>query len=90
MAPPLEQFHASQLPVRINTLLNGKPRRPPIKLEECPLMEMVQYKCNIKKSDLPERPVILCEPVVRLFRKCEGGPTVETTAWEGLREQGGK
>lgn len=70
MAPPTPVYPVSALPTEINTLANGKPRKPPITdLKECPLKEMVQYKCNISKpKSKGAQPVIICEPVVRMFR----------------------
>lgn len=70
MAPPIPQVPLSALQHEINTLPSGKPRRPPVNLADCALKEMVQYKCN---SERPKqkglRPIIVCEPVVRLFRE---------------------
>ncbi|KAF2450053.1 hypothetical protein P171DRAFT_204368 [Karstenula rhodostoma CBS 690.94] len=93
MAPPTPVYPASALPSSINTLANGKPRKPPITdLRECTLKEMVQYKCNVEKSKVKgAQPLIVCDPVVRMFRVCRDGLHVETTAWEGLearREEG--
>ena len=70
MAPPTPTYPVSALPTEINTLANGKARKPPIKnLKDCALKEMVQYKCNIEKPKAKgAEPVILCYPVVRLFR----------------------
>lgn len=67
MAPPTETFPASQLSSRVHLATNGKRRKgDEIKLEDCELMEMVQYSCELegKKKD-----VIKCRPIVKLFRK---------------------
>ncbi|KAF1972038.1 hypothetical protein BU23DRAFT_555548 [Bimuria novae-zelandiae CBS 107.79] len=91
MAPPTPIYPVFALPTEINTLANGKPRKPPIKdLRDCALKEMVQYKCNISQETKGTKPLIICEPVVRLFRVCQDGLHVETTAWEGseARERG--
>ncbi|KAF1919072.1 mitochondrial export protein Som1 [Ampelomyces quisqualis] len=86
MPPPISIYPLSALESQINTLPNGKARKPPVRLIDCPLKELVQYKCNLsvpeKKS---ERVTIVCEPVVRLLRQCENGFSVETTAWEGWK-----
>ncbi|KAL9022028.1 MAG: hypothetical protein Q9185_000769 [Variospora sp. 1 TL-2023] len=80
MAPPIETFPASEVPVRVQTAANGKRRKgDKIKLEDCELLEMVQYSCWLegKKQDVTK-----CRPIVKLFRKCAGGLIVETTALE--------
>jgi hypothetical protein len=71
MAPPIPVFHVSQLSTEVNTLPNGKPRkqRDKIDLLDCPLKEMVQYKCNFNKPKRGEKPVVICEPVVRFYRQ---------------------
>ncbi|KAF1948971.1 hypothetical protein CC80DRAFT_497820 [Byssothecium circinans] len=86
MAPPLPLIPPSALEAELNTLPSGKPRRPPLVLTDCALKELVQYKCNIDKPvTRGARPVIYCEPVVRLIRQCANGVHVETTAWEGWK-----
>ncbi|CAI6333700.1 unnamed protein product [Periconia digitata] len=55
---------------------------PPRALTDCPLKEITQYKCNAEKPKGAKRPVVICDPVVRLFRVCANGMHVETTAWE--------
>lgn len=86
MPPPIPVYPLSALESQINVLPNGKARKPPVKLEDCALKEMVQYKCNVKMPLEKDRsPEIVCEPVVRLLRQCAGGLTVETTAWEGWK-----
>jgi hypothetical protein len=67
MAPIIPTFHASELPSQVNVLPSGKPRKPPINLDDCAKKEMVQYKCNVHKSD--KNPIIICEPVVRFYRQ---------------------
>jgi len=70
MPPPLPLHTLDALESQVNVLPNGKARKPPIKLTDCALKELVQYKCNILK---PERkgamPTIVCEPFVRLLRQ---------------------
>jgi len=83
MAPPISTIPVTDLEASINTLPSGKRRNPPVNLSDCALKELVQYKCNVeapkKKGVVPQ---IICEPLVHLLRKCPGGLTVETTAWE--------
>ncbi|KAF2477162.1 uncharacterized protein BDR25DRAFT_300186 [Lindgomyces ingoldianus] len=84
MAPPLQPIPLSALETEISRLANGKPRKPAAAISnvrDCPLKEMVQYKCNIyppkpsegaeggKKKQNKAEPTIICEPVVRLFRQ---------------------
>ena len=67
MAPPVETFPASELPYRIQISANGKRRKgQDIKLDECELMEMVQYSCWL---DGPKKDITICKPIVKLFRK---------------------
>jgi len=69
MSPPLPLHTLPTLESQINLLPNGKPRKPPVKLSDCALKELVQYKCNI--SELGKKgadPVVICEPFVRLLR----------------------
>lgn len=86
MPPPTTTHTLSALESDINVLTNGKLRRPPVKLTDCALKELVQYKCNVSKPAVKgAQPNIICEPVVRLLRMCENGLSVETTAWEGWK-----
>ncbi|PYH76194.1 hypothetical protein BO82DRAFT_359379 [Aspergillus uvarum CBS 121591] len=91
MAPLVPVFHAETLPehVNISTKNFQEKRRKggPVDLEKCQLLEMVQFSCNPPQGGIPKPGVIVCQPVVRLFRRCAGGLTVETTAWEPIRLQ---
>ncbi|KAL8780267.1 MAG: hypothetical protein Q9213_006543 [Squamulea squamosa] len=84
MAPPIETFPSSQLPYRVQAAANGKRRKgEEIKLNECELMEMVQYSCWLEGK---RKDITICKPIVKLFRKCAGNLVVETTAFEeGVR-----
>ncbi|KAF2215939.1 hypothetical protein CERZMDRAFT_34996 [Cercospora zeae-maydis SCOH1-5] len=83
MPPIVEAFHASELESHLNTLPSGKARKSPIKdlKEDCELKELIQYKCEPEGEQGKQR--VVCRPVLRLFRQCANGLTVETTAWEG-------
>ncbi|KAF2675012.1 hypothetical protein BT63DRAFT_449995 [Microthyrium microscopicum] len=83
---PFETFSINELEERVNKLPNGKPRHPPIKLEDCELMRLVQYNCDVqgrKKEGV--RQFVTCKPFWRYFRQCAGGLSVETTEWEWNR-----
>ncbi|KAJ5234091.1 uncharacterized protein N7469_005857 [Penicillium citrinum] len=90
MAPLVPCFSADTLPDHVNTIkrnFQDKRRKgPEVKLKECQLLEMLQYSCNPPQEEIPKPGVIVCKPVVRLFRRCAGGLTVETTSWEPLRQ----
>jgi len=63
-------IHPSEMEAAINVLPNGKPRKPPINLRDCELKELVQYKCNVKKSEKQGgKPNVICKPVVRMLRR---------------------
>ncbi|OAG22956.1 hypothetical protein CC77DRAFT_1017803 [Alternaria alternata] len=86
MAPPISTIPVSELEASINTLPSGKPRNPKVKLGDCVLKELVQYKCLVEQPK--EKAVasgVLCEPLVHLLRRCPGGLNIETTAWEGWK-----
>ncbi|KAE8329380.1 hypothetical protein BDV39DRAFT_47390 [Aspergillus sergii] len=89
MAPLVPIFSAETLPDHVSIVRkNFQERRRkggPVELEKCKLMEMVQYSCNPPQDGIPARGVVVCKPVVRLFRRCANGLTVETTAWEPIR-----
>ncbi|KAF2845905.1 hypothetical protein T440DRAFT_433945 [Plenodomus tracheiphilus IPT5] len=83
MPPPTTTYSLSSLETEVNVLPNGRPRKPSLKLSDCALKELVQYKCNVRKPvKKGVQPEIVCEPVVRLIRMCETGLNIETTAWE--------
>jgi len=70
MSPPIPTIPLSTLESQLNTLPSGKPRKPPVSLADCALKELTQYKCNIAEVfEKGKEPLIVCEPVVRLFRQ---------------------
>ena len=62
---PVEAFPTRELEERINVLPNGKARYPPIKLSDCELMKLTQYKCHPE----PKTRQVVCKPFMRIFRK---------------------
>ncbi|KAH7062663.1 hypothetical protein B0J12DRAFT_564042 [Macrophomina phaseolina] len=87
MAPPVEAFPPQELSARVQYDARGKYRKGgPIELEKCKLLEMVQYACEVENRDDP-RGRVMCRPLVRLFRRCANGLTVETTSWENLEHK---
>ncbi|KAF2840249.1 hypothetical protein M501DRAFT_1002564 [Patellaria atrata CBS 101060] len=69
MAPPLEPFPSSDLPKKLPYSATGKYLKPqPGPLSECKLLELVQYNCDLAEKDNPNA-VVICEAVVRLFRR---------------------
>ncbi|KAL4784773.1 hypothetical protein BJX76DRAFT_356758 [Aspergillus varians] len=90
MAPLVPVFSAEKLPDHVNIVTRNfqEKRRKggTVELEKCKLLEMVQYSCNPPQDGIPKPGVVVCKPVVRLFRRCAGGLTVETTSWEPIRQ----
>ncbi|ORY10063.1 hypothetical protein BCR34DRAFT_588889 [Clohesyomyces aquaticus] len=82
MSPPLPTIPLSSLATSINAIPtpsnssstpSTKARKPPISdPRECSLKELVQYRCNAEveggKEGVGRKAVVLCKPVVRLFR----------------------
>lgn len=74
MAPLVPLFNATTLPNHVNTIrrnFHEEKRRKgePVELTNCPLFEMVQYSCNPPQEGIPKPGVVVCKPVVRLFRR---------------------
>ncbi|EED12197.1 conserved hypothetical protein [Talaromyces stipitatus ATCC 10500] len=88
MAPLVPIFPTDDLQSRVQIIHRGfKEKRrkgEPIDLHKCELMEMVQYSCNPPEEGILPPGVVMCKPIVRLFRRCAGGLTVETTSWEKM------
>lgn len=73
MGYPCQVFHASELPERVQADLKGRKRKLEsgvrnVDLTGCELLEMLQYKCEIKEPVKWDSPV-QCYAVDRLFRK---------------------
>ncbi|KAF2458551.1 hypothetical protein BDY21DRAFT_283650 [Lineolata rhizophorae] len=87
MPPPLSPFPPSSLPQRVQYRPDGKRRKgPPVELDRCELLQLSQYACNLApagETGPHGEKKVLCEELVRLFRRCANGLTVETTSWEG-------
>jgi hypothetical protein len=69
MAPMVESFPASQLESRIQYVPNGRRRKPPVDLKDCELKELLQYHCDLNGPPNDPRSRVVCEPILRLFRK---------------------
>ncbi|KAI4766379.1 hypothetical protein E4T52_00858 [Aureobasidium sp. EXF-3400] len=84
MAPSTPTFHPATLEQKILHLPTGKLRKPPQqqKLQDCKLMEIMQFNCDVVKHRKHKNGMVVCEPIQRVFRRCKDGLTVETTAWE--------
>jgi hypothetical protein len=84
MAPPCLSINASELPARVQEDLKGKRRKldvgqKDIRLSDCELLAMVQYKCEVQRPLTKESPV-LCYAVDRLFRRWVLSP-IWFTSW---------
>ncbi|PVH96758.1 hypothetical protein DM02DRAFT_616975 [Periconia macrospinosa] len=83
MSPPLHLIPVSELEQHVtspqpNSPFSTNPSQrtrknnapPPRALTDCALKELTQYKCNAEKPKRRgEKPIVRCEPVVRLFRE---------------------
>jgi len=83
MTPPIESFPASELPDRVQVTMKGRRRKRPVDMRNCELLEMLQYSCWIDGDERKPGAKVICDPVVRLFRRCADNLTIETTTWEG-------
>lgn len=76
MTPPCHSFPASQLPSKIQLDASSRRRKPPtdepsrakIDLATCELLQMLQYKCEVRRPLGRDSPV-RCYAVDRLFRR---------------------
>ena len=74
MAPLVPIFSADSLPDHTNIVSRNfqeqrRRKGAPVNLQDCPLLEMVQYSCNPPQDGIPKPGVVVCKPVVRLFRR---------------------
>lgn len=74
MAPLVPIFSAESLPEHTNIVSRNfqeqrRRKGAPVNLQDCPLLEMVQYSCNPPQDGIPKPGVVVCKPVVRLFRR---------------------
>lgn len=69
MAPLTEAFHPSDLQNRVQYVPNGKRRKRGVDLKKCELKELLQYSCDLKGPKNDPKSYVVCEPVLRLFRK---------------------
>jgi len=80
----VEAFPPSRLQQHVQYKYNGKAQKPPVDLQKCKLKELIQYECELSGPRNDPNSKVVCEPVLRLFRQCADGLTVETTSWEGI------
>lgn len=69
MTPPVKAFPAWKLDTQLQELPNGKMRKEKVDLKSCELLEMVQYNCDLVGSKTNPKSKVVCEPIVRLFRR---------------------
>lgn len=86
MAPLVPLFSAATLPDHVNTIRRNfyeekRRKGDPVELSNCPLFEMVQYSCNPPQDGIPQPGVIVCKPVVRLFRRYSPSLGLQHGVW---------
>lgn len=69
MAPLVENFLPSQLEQHLKYHPDGKLRKPAVDLKQCGLQELLQYHCDLDGPQADPTTRVVCEPVLRLFRK---------------------
>jgi len=71
MAPSTPPFHPADLEAKILRLPTGKLRKPPNQqpLNECALMEIMQFNCDVVKHKKHKNGMVVCEPIQRVFRR---------------------
>ena len=69
MAPLVEAFHPARLQQHVQYHANGKNRKPAVDLKQCELKELFQYECNLNGPKQDPRSQVVCDPILRLFRK---------------------
>lgn len=73
MAPVVKTIPVESIPDHVNIVrrnFQDKRRKGnAVDLKECPLLEMTQYCCNPPHQGIPEPGVVVCNPIVRLFRR---------------------
>jgi hypothetical protein len=69
MAPPIEIWSASELPDRVQVTMKGRLRKDQIELQDCELLEMLQYECTVQDGRRDREAAVVCRPVERLFRR---------------------
>ncbi|KAH9836028.1 putative mitochondrial export protein Som1 [Teratosphaeria destructans] len=82
MAPLVETVPLSQLEKRLQYQPDGKRRKEPVNLKDCALKELIQFECDIVGPRRDPRSKVVCQPILRFFRQCANGLTVETTSTE--------
>lgn len=65
LGPAVQTFSISELEKEVNYDEKGKKKKRLVNLEDCKLMQMVQYSCTVVKA----RKEVECRPLLRLFRQ---------------------
>lgn len=74
MAPPVETWTASELPLRVTGDVHGKRRKgvEGLELEKCEMLEILQYSCvvqGLERGEVTKESIVMCTPIARLFRR---------------------
>lgn len=70
VGPPVHSFPVSELEEHVNINEKGRKRKLPVNLDECKLMQLVQYDCRVeKRTDGVKKREVQCRPILRLFRQ---------------------
>lgn len=69
MAPLVESFHPRNLEERVQYTTDGKKRKQAVDLKDCDLREIIQYSCDLNGPRKDPNSKVVCQPVLRLFRK---------------------
>ncbi|KAI5257940.1 hypothetical protein E4T42_00691 [Aureobasidium subglaciale] len=70
MAPTVHPFHPADLETHVKKLPTGKLRKPDKSqpLQDCALMEIMQFECQVKAHKKHKMGIVTCEPIQRVFR----------------------
>ena len=67
VGPPVQTFPLSELENELQKTEKGKKRKPPVDLEKCKLMQLMQYDCRVVRKGTEAE--VECRPIQRLFRQ---------------------
>ncbi|THX88251.1 hypothetical protein D6D08_04013 [Aureobasidium pullulans] len=71
MPPSISPFHPADLEAKTKILPSGKLRKPENQhqLNKCKLQELVQFDCEVKGHKKHKNGIVVCAPIVRVFRR---------------------